>query len=185
MGSQLRRGRRGRFCWLRQLVARVKFLRCLGRWRIRWHRGRAGQGLQTWRRERSMPIFSTGSSLWRIPAVSLKRRRYGPASAVSSTMSRVVPWMLLTIARSSPSNALSSDDLPTFVLPIIATGIPSFMAFPAAKLSERFCRARADSSARARSLSREANSTSSSLKSSSSSRSDASSTRRARMLLMC
>ena len=56
---------------------------------------------------------------------------------VSSTMSRVVPWISLTIARSSPRSALSRDDFPAFVGPIIATGMPSLMAAPASKLLAR------------------------------------------------
>lgn len=53
---------------------------------------------------------------------------------VSSMVSRVVPSMSDTIARSSPNRALRSVDLPTLVLPTIATGIPDFKTLPAWKL---------------------------------------------------
>ncbi|MNJ62745.1 hypothetical protein D3C77_585970 [compost metagenome] len=39
--------------------------------------------------------------------------------------SRVVPAILLTITRSSPRSALTSDDLPTFGRPISATRMTS------------------------------------------------------------
>ena len=42
--------------------------------------------------------------------------------STASTVSRVVPGMSLTIDRSSFSNRFSSDDLPTFGRPTIATG---------------------------------------------------------------
>ena len=51
----------------------------------------------------------------------------------SSIVSRVVPSISLTIARSSPTKALSNVDLPAFVGPTIATAIPFLMAFPARK----------------------------------------------------
>lgn len=95
-----------------------------------------------------------------------------PISIVSSMVSRVVPCMSLTIARSSLSSMLSSDDLPALVAPIIATGIPSFIAAPVANELLRRVTSVWISLARSRSLTRDANSTSSSEKSSSSSRSD-------------
>lgn len=51
---------------------------------------------------------------------------------VSCIVSRVVPWMSLTIAVSSPVSVLSSDDFPALVGPTIATGMPSFIACPVA-----------------------------------------------------
>jgi len=87
--------------------------------------------------ERSMPSCSMVSDVRRSPAVSRKRIRYGPISRVSSTMSRVVPWMSLTMARSSPIRALRSDDLPALVGPIIATGMPSLIAAPVSNVSAR------------------------------------------------
>ena len=44
-----------------------------------------------------------------------------PKEINSSTGSRVVPAISETIERSSPANALSNDDLPTFGRPISAT----------------------------------------------------------------
>jgi hypothetical protein len=55
----------------------------------------------------------------------------------SSIVSRVVPAILLTIARSSFSNAFSNVDFPALGLPIIATAVPFLMAFPYWKLSIR------------------------------------------------
>ena len=49
---------------------------------------------------------------------------------VSSIVSRVVPAISDTIARSSFSKALSKVDLPALGFPTIATGIPFFKTFP-------------------------------------------------------
>lgn len=86
--------------------------------------------LATLRRARSMPSDSMGSSVVRIPAVSMKRKVWPSMSMVSSIVSRVVPGMSLTMARSVSSNVLSSRDLPTFGRPIMATGMPSRRACP-------------------------------------------------------
>jgi hypothetical protein len=51
-------------------------------------------------RLRSTPMRSTTSSVSRMPAVSMSRRRTPPQRTDSSTVSRVVPGMLVTIARS-------------------------------------------------------------------------------------
>ncbi len=63
--------------------------------------------------------------LRRMPAVSM--RRYGRSRKVNgvSTASRVVPGASWTSTRSSPSTALTREDLPTFGLPMIATRVPS------------------------------------------------------------
>ena len=53
-----------------------------------------------------------------------------PILTVSSIISRVVPWMSLTIALSSLSKTLSNVDFPAFVSPIMATGTPLLMALP-------------------------------------------------------
>ncbi len=59
----------------------------------------------------------------RMPAVSrILNVRFCHLST-ASTVSRVVPGMSLTIARSSFSNRLSKDDLPTFGRPTIATRV--------------------------------------------------------------
>ena len=78
-----------------------------------------------------------GSVVSRRPAVSRRRKRYSPSVRVSSIMARVVPCMALTMARSSPSMAFRREDFPALVGPVMATGIPSFMAWPVAKLSIR------------------------------------------------
>ncbi len=52
--------------------------------------------------------------------------------SVSSMVSLVVPGISDTIALSSLSSELSKVDLPTFGLPIMATGIPCFNTFPIA-----------------------------------------------------
>lgn len=75
---------------------------------------------------RSIPRFSIVSVVSRMPAVSMKRNVVPVILTVSSMTSRVVPWMSLTIALSSPTRALSNVDFPAFVSPIIATGIPFF-----------------------------------------------------------
>lgn len=79
---------------------------------------------------RSIPNFSMGSSVWRIPAVSMNRNVVPWMSIVSSTVSRVVPGISLTIALSVCSNVLSRRDLPTFGRPTMATGMPLTMAWP-------------------------------------------------------
>ena len=122
---------------------------------------------------RTMPSDSILSVVSRIPAVSMKRKRWPERLTVSSITSRVVPWISLTMAFSSPKSVLSRVDFPAFVSPMIATGVPFLMALP--KLNERtkavifasICSAKAISSLRS------ANSNSSwSLKSSSSSMSE-------------
>ena len=56
-----------------------------------------------------------------MPAVSTNRHSLPPSSTISSTGSRVVPASSLTTTRSSPAALFSSDDLPTFGRPRIAT----------------------------------------------------------------
>ena len=51
-------------------------------------------------------------------------------------LSRVVPGMAVTIARFSSSSALSSEDLPTFGRPIIATRAPLAQQHPGAALRD-------------------------------------------------
>ena len=136
---------------------------------------------------RSTPIFSMVSSVCRMPAVSMKRKRMPSMTRWSSMTSRVVPAMSLTMARSSLSKAFSSVLLPTLGLPAIRTGTPFFMTLPEAKLSCSFFTSWRSSSTSSRSLSRLANSTSSSAKSSSSSMREAKSTslvRKSRMVLL-
>ena len=56
-----------------------------------------------------------------MPAVSTNRHSLPPSSTISSTGSRVVPASSLTTTRSSPAALFSSEDLPTFGRPRIAT----------------------------------------------------------------
>ena len=116
-----------------------------------------------------MPKASIVSPVDRSPAVSMKRKSTPSMLSTSSTVSRVVPCISLTMARSSPKRALSKVLFPTFVAPAIATGIPRLMAFPRRKLSVRSTIFSVSSSRSSRSCVRSAKVTSSSLKSSSSS----------------
>ena len=56
-----------------------------------------------------------------MPAVSTKRHSESSSCTSESTGSTVVPAMSETTARSSPEILFSSDDLPTFGLPTMAT----------------------------------------------------------------
>mmetsp|Transcript_41668 Transcript_41668/g.107852 ORF Transcript_41668/g.107852 Transcript_41668/m.107852 type:complete len:210 (-) Transcript_41668:1934-2563(-) len=68
----------------------------------------------------SVPAFIR--PLRRMPAVSTKRYTLPVSdSRYASMQSVVVPGMSLTIARSSPMSALSSDDLPALGFPTMAT----------------------------------------------------------------
>ena len=69
-------------------------------------------------------MASTVSSVSLNPAVSIKRKRIPSYIKVSSILSRVVPGILETIAFSSLSSALRSEDLPTFGFPAITIGTP-------------------------------------------------------------
>ena len=72
-----------------------------------------------------MPAASSRSACARIPAVSTRRTGTPSMARVSSIVSRVVPDTSETMARSAPSSALSSDDLPALGGPTIATLRPS------------------------------------------------------------
>ena len=63
----------------------------------------------------------------------MKRKSWPLILIVSSITSRVVPWMSLTIALSSFNKAFSKVDLPAFVSPMMATGIPFLIALPTLK----------------------------------------------------
>lgn len=73
---------------------------------------------------RLMPRDSIASVVSRMPAVSIKRNVIPSRFIVSSITSRVVPWISLTMARSSFSKAFNNVDFPAFVSPTIATGTP-------------------------------------------------------------
>ncbi len=105
----------------------------------------------------------------RRPAVSMKRKRMPSMLRVSSMVSRVVPSMSETMARSSPRRELRSVLLPAFVAPTMAVWMPLRRALPSRNESIRRVMCPDVPSTRAASLERSANSTSSSLKSSSSS----------------
>ena len=81
-------------------------------------------------RLRSTPNRSTGSSVFRSPAVSMRRSSTPPSRTVSSTVSRVVPGMGVTMARSYPSRALSREDLPALGAPTMAQGTPCTKYLP-------------------------------------------------------
>src|SRR5215468_1061201 len=59
-----------------------------------------------------MPSCSTRSGLTRSPAVSTSRKGNPSNTAGASIASRVVPGISVTMARSWPSSALNSDDVP-------------------------------------------------------------------------
>ena len=74
---------------------------------------------------RRTPSASTGSSVWRRPAVSKRFSRMSPSWTACSTTSRVVPAMGVTMARSKPASRLSRVDLPALGRPTMAQSIPS------------------------------------------------------------
>ena len=82
-----------------------------------------------------IPIFSILSSVFLIPAVSIKRNNFPLRLNVSSITSLVVPAIGLVIAFSSFNIEFNKDDLPTLGAPTIETGIPSFNEFPYLKES--------------------------------------------------
>ena len=79
------------------------------------------------------PICSTLSSVFLIPAVSIILRLIPPRLIFSSKVSRVVPSISVTIALSSPSIKLRSDDFPALGFPRITVLTPSFIIFPLSK----------------------------------------------------
>ncbi len=86
----------------------------------------------------STPIFSTSSSVSRIPAVSIIFKPKPFNFMDSSSTSRVVPATLVTIALSSPTKRFKREDFPTFGFPTITVLIPSFKSFPLSALSINF-----------------------------------------------
>ncbi len=78
----------------------------------------------------SIPSSSISSPPSLSPAVSMNLKRSPPRCRTSSIVSRVVPGISETMARSSCSRRFRSEDLPTFGLPAITTGIPFLMALP-------------------------------------------------------
>ena len=79
---------------------------------------------------RSTPIFSTTSSVLRIPAVSMIFKLIPFNRMDSSSTSRVVPAISVTIARSSPTNRFNRDDFPAFGFPTMTVRMPSLRKSP-------------------------------------------------------
>ena len=127
-------------------------------------------------RARRVPSASTTSAVSRKPAVSTKRKRRPASSASAWTASRVVPAVGDTMARSWPTSALSSVDLPAFGRPPRTTVTPSRASAPSRAVLRKSVSSRSASASRSASWSRSAKATSSSPKSSSSSTSAAVST---------
>ncbi len=84
---------------------------------------------------RRTPSCSTGSSVLRTPAASIKRTGKPAKTNCSSRVSRVVPATSVTIALDSPSIAFINELLPTLGRPRIKMLIPSRKARPKSKLS--------------------------------------------------
>ena len=78
----------------------------------------------------STPIFSTASSVSRIPAVSMIFKVIPSMVTDSSNVSLVVPAISVTIALSSPRRAFKKEDFPAFGLPTMQVRIPSAMYLP-------------------------------------------------------
>ena len=89
------------------------------------------------RRVRRTPSASTGSPGSLRPAVSIQRTGIPLREASSSTVSRVVPGIGVTIARSSARRAFKRVDLPTFGRPTIAIVSPSRMIRPSSLWARR------------------------------------------------
>ena len=83
----------------------------------------------------STPIFSTTSSVSRIPAVSMIRREIPWRRIVSSRISLVVPAISVTMALSSPKRVFKREDFPALGFPTITVLMPSFTSFPSFTLS--------------------------------------------------
>ncbi len=122
---------------------------------------------------RSTPIASITSSVSRKPAVSIRRNLIPPNTHESSKLSRVVPAISETIARSSFNKAFSKVDFPALGLPTITVATPFLIAFPARKLATKGRIASNNWFTKSSKSFRSANSTSSSPKSNSNSIKDA------------
>ncbi len=73
----------------------------------------------------------------RSPAVSTRRNGKPSITACASMASRVVPGISVTIARSVPSSALKSDDLPALGRPAITSSAPSRSRSPSGAVFSR------------------------------------------------
>ena len=85
------------------------------------------------------PILSTTSSVYLIPAVSIKLSLMPLISTEPSTISRVVPGISVTIALSSSSSLFKILLLPTLGFPIITVSIPSLIIFESLELLSNVC----------------------------------------------
>ena len=100
---------------------------------------------------RPTPIFSTTSSVARIPAVSTIRREIPPRLMYSSRISLVVPAISVTMALFSPTSRFKREDFPAFGLPKITVLIPSLIIFPSDAVDRRRSTFASSSSTSARS----------------------------------
>ena len=82
-----------------------------------------------------MPSASISSSLSRRPAVSINRIGSPSSEIVASKVSRVVPGVAVTIARSALASAFKRLDLPAFGAPISTTSAPVDNSSPGLDIS--------------------------------------------------
>ena len=116
-----------------------------------------------------IPMLSIISFVSLIPAVSINLKATPSIIISSSIASLVVPAISETIAFSSFKIEFNKVDLPTFGSPIIATGIPFFIAFPKEKESIKRFKTKVIFATNSLNFALSANSTSSPEKSSSNS----------------
>ena len=86
---------------------------------------------------RPTPIFSTTSSVARIPAVSTICREIPPRLMYSSRISLVVPAISVTMALFSPTRRFNREDFPAFGFPRITVLMPSLIIFPSDAVARR------------------------------------------------
>lgn len=98
---------------------------------------RINSALLIWLWLRWIPSFSIVSELSRIPAVSIKRTGKPLMLMTSSMVSRVVPAISLTMARSNPSRRLRRDDFPALGGPAMTVRIPSRRKWPCSAVARR------------------------------------------------
>ena len=67
----------------------------------------------------------------------MSRSSTPPSVAFSSTVSRVVPAMSVTMARSKPTSAFKSELLPAFGAPTMAVATPLLSTLPRAKVPSK------------------------------------------------
>ena len=83
----------------------------------------------------SMPIFSMVSSVFLIPAVSVRITGMPPMESPSSITSLVVPGIAVTMALLSLRSAFMRDDFPTLGLPMMDILRPSLIILPVSAVS--------------------------------------------------